>query len=317
VEGIGVKPLSVIVPTYCRERLLVDTLRQLGALVRPGDEIIVVDQTPRHEPETTQVLREMAQAGAIRYFTRSVPSQNEAMNAAAQLARNDILLFLDDDIVPSESLLEAHRRELGADGGPLATCGQVLQPWHDKPVEQVADFDLHFDCGYAHSCWTRYLIGANFGVRRDTYLALGGMDENFTGSNYRNDTEMAYRVCAATGTRVRFVADASLRHLLAQGGNRAFGAKDTWGHIGGSIGDYYFALKWLRGGERVRHIATRLVRAPLNRHTIRRPWLVLSLFVRELVALARAAAKRRHAWRMRPLRDYGLVGTGEPVAGHG
>src|SRR6266404_3485400 len=167
------------------------------------------------------------------------------MNIAGLLAQGEILLFLDDDIIPFESLLEGHRQAHLQSDPPPATCGQVLQPWNPVPVDKVRNFDLAFDAAYSQNCEVRALMAGNFAMRRETYLAVGGMDENFFGANYRNDSEIAYRTCAATGRLIRFVPEAGLRHLLSGGGNRAFGLKDTWGHIGGSIGDYYFAVKSL------------------------------------------------------------------------
>jgi glycosyltransferase involved in cell wall biosynthesis len=284
-------PLSVVIPTYKREAILVESLTRLGQLLKPGDEILVIDQTAQHEPATDAALRSMATSGAIRYYKRSTPSQNEAMNIGALLARNDILVFLDDDIVPFEGLLEGHRNTLAEPDGPPATCGQVLQPWNPEAVETVSNFDFSFNSAYSRRCEIRYLIGANFAIRRSFYLAVGGMDENFNGANYRNDAEMAYRICDATGKRILFVPEAGLRHLLAEGGNRAFGAKDTWGHIGGSIGDYYFALKWLPWRQRLAHIATRPLRASLNRNTVTHPWLIPSMAAREVVAFFRAWAR--------------------------
>jgi glycosyltransferase involved in cell wall biosynthesis len=300
--------LSIIIPTYSRESILVETLEKLEPLLRTGDEIIVVDQTPQHEIATDKALAEMSARGFIRYVRRQQPSQNEAMNVGAQLARHDILVFLDDDIVPVPGFLEAHRAALSSANPPPATCGQVLQPWNTAPVEEVSDFDLGFNCAYAHACDVRSLIGANFAIRREVYFAAGGMDENFNGANYRNDAELAFRVCAHTGQRIRFLPEAGVRHLYATGGNRAFGHKDTWGHIGGSIGDYYFALKWLRPVQAARHSLTRLVRASLNRHTIVRPWLVVSLALRECVAFAIAAKRLAFSPHrgLRQLGDYGV-----------
>ena len=283
--------VSVIVPTYKREVILIDSLVGIVPLLAEGDEVIVIDQTPEHDPATNEALKTMSSNGSIRWYRRAHPSQNQAMNIAALLARGTILLFLDDDIVPSNNLLEGHRRALSQTDGPPATCGQVLQPWNPEPVQDVKGFDLQFDTAYAHSCEVRTLIGANFAILRETYLAIGGMDENFYGSNYRNDAELAYRICSVSGKRICFLPDAGVRHLYAGGGNRAFGTKDTWGHIGGSIGDYYFALKWLPFAAMVRHILLRIVRASLNRNTVTHPWLVPSMALREIVAFFRACGR--------------------------
>ena len=300
--------VSVILPTFQREELLVATVRSLAALVRREDEILVVDQTPVHEPTTEVALRSMAEKGQIRWLRRDRPSQCEAMNLAAHLAKNDILLFLDDDVVPAPGLIEGHRSVLAGPDPPPATCGQVLQPWDAAPISEVAGFDLDFSFAYDQPCEIRTLIAANFGIRKDVYFAVGGMDENFVGANYRNDAEIAFRICARTGKRLAFVPSASLRHLLSGGGNRAFGGKDSWGHMGASAGDYYFALKWLRGSSRIGYIIRRLAKEPLNRNTIRRPWIVVLLYLREIVALARASRlwrRRDSSYIRRELKDYG------------
>ncbi|MGH8129170.1 MAG: glycosyltransferase family 2 protein, partial [Gammaproteobacteria bacterium] len=44
--------VSLIIPTYKREELLVNTLRCALAQDRDDYEIIVVDQTPQHDPAT-------------------------------------------------------------------------------------------------------------------------------------------------------------------------------------------------------------------------------------------------------------------------
>lgn len=308
------KPLSVIVPTFRREDVLVDSLQALARQLRAGDELIVVDQTPQHEPPTSATLERLAASGVIRWLRRSRASQNEAMNLAALIASHETLVFLDDDIVPGETLLDAYR-ELFANGeSPAAACGQVLQPWDAAPVDDVEDFDLGFTPAYSRACDARFLIGANFAIRKSVYLAVGGMDENFTGANYRNDTELAYRVWAATQGSIRFEPAAALRHLFAGGGNRAFGAKDTWGHIGGSIGDYYFALKWLPARQLLPYIFRRLVRATFNRNTVTHPWLVPSMALREIVAFA-SAARRLLMRPHRGVRALAAYDYEEPFAG--
>jgi glycosyltransferase involved in cell wall biosynthesis len=298
--------ISVVLPTFKRERLLVETIDALLPLLRPGDEIVVIDQTPVHDAETQAALTGWAHRREIRWFQKTKPSQGEAMNAAAWLATGDILLFLDDDIQPSPSLLEAHRVVHEKDSTVPAVCGQVLQPWNERPVSQVRGFELRFDTAYAQRAEIISLIGANFSMRRSRFIELGGMDENYWGSNYRNDAELAYRIVTRSKRRIMFIPEAGVRHLLAPGGNRAFGAKDSWGGIGGSIGDYYFALRRLSFAAATWHCLRRLLKEPVNRYTVRRPWLIPSLYLREAVAFGRAAGRiaiHRHNY-IKPLDHY-------------
>ncbi len=281
--------MSAILPTYRREELLVNTVRAIARQLEPGDEILVVDQSPTHNLEVQATLAQMHEAGTIRWIRKTHPNQAEAMNVGALLAIGDVLLFLDDDIEPFPGLLAAHRRALEGLPEDAVTTGQVLQPWNPEPVRSVADHELGFDFAFDRPCEVRSLMAGNYALRRRTYLALGGMDENYRGSNYRNDAEMAWRVHAQTGRLIQFVPEAGMRHLLAAGGNRAFGGKDSWRNVGGSAGDYYFALKWLPWPRAGLYTARRLLRAPVSRATVRRPWLIPSLFVRELVGIAVAS----------------------------
>jgi hypothetical protein len=107
---------------------------------------------------------------------------------------------------------------------------------------------------------------------------------------------------------VYFLPQASLRHLHAGGGNRAFGAQDTWGNIGASVGDYYYAMRCLPFPRNLRHTLRRFLRAPLNRNTVRHPWLIPSVFVREVVAWFRAAGRiiRRPSNYIKDAASYGV-----------
>ncbi len=104
--------ISVVIPSYRREQVLLDTLRLTLPLLKTGDELVLVDQTVRHEPATESGLRQLAQTGAIRWYHRDKPAICASMNLGAVLAKGELLLFVDDDVVPTPSLLEAHRARM-------------------------------------------------------------------------------------------------------------------------------------------------------------------------------------------------------------
>src|SRR5262249_56002405 len=97
--------VAAMLPTYLREDLLVNTVRAISRQLEPGDEILVVDQSPTHGPEVTRALSELHSAGTIRWIRKRYPNQAQAMNVGALLARGDVLLFLDDDIEPFPGLV--------------------------------------------------------------------------------------------------------------------------------------------------------------------------------------------------------------------
>src|SRR5207248_2449567 len=62
IEGLR---LAVVIATYGREQVLVDTIRQVLCQEPPPDEILIVDQTREHHPATTGFLVHQACLGAI------------------------------------------------------------------------------------------------------------------------------------------------------------------------------------------------------------------------------------------------------------
>lgn len=298
--------ISVVIPSYLRERVLVDTvgavLRQLGE----RDEIVVVDQTRAHEAATEAAIGELVASGRVRWYRKSRPSICEAMNVGALLARNPVLVFLDDDVVPGPGLLAVYRTLFSTEESLHAVNGQVLQPWNNEPVDQVADFEMRFDFAYSRQAQVVPALTANLAVSRDVFLAAGGMDETYEGGAHRCDADLGFRLRAFTGRPARFEPRASVRHLQAGGGTRAHGAKDSWASLGSAIGDHYFGLRWLGWSGALRHSLQRLLRAPVNRRTVRRPWLVPWIAAREVVAFGQAVmcVRRAPARKIQVLNRY-------------
>jgi GT2 family glycosyltransferase len=97
--------VSVIVPTYERGAVLGTTLAALCALDYPSDlfEVIVVDDGSADA--TPAVARSFPRVRYVRQPNRGVAA---ARNRGAQLARGEVLLFVDDDIVVPPDNIRRH-----------------------------------------------------------------------------------------------------------------------------------------------------------------------------------------------------------------
>lgn len=281
--------ISCIIATYGREDVLVQSIKYLLPQLQEGDCILVMDQSSTHEKKTVAAIFDFAKCGHVRWFKTKKVGKGPALNYAAIIASTDLLLIVDDDIIPSTQLLQEHRDAYRKTIIPPAVCGQVLQPWQSLPVNSVDGYDIQFNVAYSQDADICNLIGCNFSVWRSVFIEMGGMDENYQGYLYRDDSDMAYRICEMSGQKIRFVANASLRHLQAgTGGNRNFGRHNTWGDIGGAIGDYYFALRRLKGLAKIQYILRRIVKEPINRGSVKRPWIIPLLYVREISGFFKA-----------------------------
>ncbi|PMB04299.1 glycosyltransferase, partial [Fischerella thermalis CCMEE 5273] len=90
--------ISVIIPTYGREEPLRDSIIDVLKQDYSNFEVLVVDQTPKHEPEIEAFLSEQATAGKIQWFRLNWASLPGARNYAVRRAKGEIILFIDDDV---------------------------------------------------------------------------------------------------------------------------------------------------------------------------------------------------------------------------
>jgi GT2 family glycosyltransferase len=271
--------LSIAIPTYRREQVLVETLDYLLASEDRPAEILVLDQTPVHEAPTEAALQAMAAAGKIRWLRLPEPGITAAMNHGLLQARAGVVLFLDDDIRPEPGLLPAHMKAQETYPGGLV-AGRVIQPWHEH-----RDLSNESAEGFAGPLPASVpdFIGCNFSVRRELALALGGFDENFVRVAYRYEAEFASRYRDRGRREIRYVPGACIHHLKAAGGGtRSFGDHlATWSPAH-SVGDYYFGL---RTGT-VSVFAVRPFRAVMTRYHLRRPWRIPATLIAEICGMA-------------------------------
>jgi len=281
-SGIAVSstvPLSVVIPTYRREQVLLNTIQYLLNLQPPPAEIIVVDQTGDHEVSTHAQLNQWGKNKEIRWVRLEEPSIPKAMNQGLLLARNDIVLFLDDDIIPSENLITAHASAHGAEGVGVV-AGKVIQPWDTGTQPAGKKFGFASDTKqFIHE-----FMGGNFSVKRSLAIGLGGFDENFVHVAYRFEAEFSERLLTG-GYKILFEPGAIIRHLkVSAGGTRSYGNFLTTIKPSHAVGEYYYLLR----SRYTRYKAFRLIWHPLRavrtRHHLRHPWQIPMTLIAELQA---------------------------------
>jgi len=288
--------ITVAIPTFGRDQVLVGTIRYLLDQNPAAAEILVMDQTPKHDLSTEEQLRDWDEKGIIRWLRNEAPSITRAMNTALREASYPVVLFVDDDIIPAPDLIRVHAAVYQESSEIWAVVGQVLQPG-EEPISRpssstenglCASLDFSF-CSTSRD-WVKSVIACNLSVRREKALEIGGFDENFVGVAYRFETEFCRRIWKRGG-KVLFEPAASIRHLREpKGGTRRFGNHLSSPSPAHGVGDYYFAMRHGIGLESILYMLKRPFRETCTRFHLRKPWYIPVKWVGELSAIAWAMA---------------------------
>ena len=297
--------LSVVIPTYQRGEVLLDTLEQLLQQKELADEVIVVDQTDYDETETVfKVLQKKHKSGEINWLRLLKPSIPIAMNTGLKVACSHLVLFLDDDVTLNNELICQHKKAF-TKNEIVATVGQILQPGQvtctldDYQSEPGLNQDLNFPFNADELAVINNCMAGNLCVDRLQAIAAGAFDEQFYSVAYRFETDFCRRLIRYSNKKFLFVPEASLYHLKCErGGTRSdyadFLVASTPNH---SYGDYYFALKHGSFISAFRYILVRFFSSFFARFYLTRPWWLPVRFAAELRGLFKAIALKKQGPR--------------------
>ena len=275
--------LSIVIPTYNREQVLIDTINFLLPQVHSVnfDNLIIIDQTVEHEPAVESKLLSLHNQGLIKWVRLSEANLTKAMNEGLYMTKSDIVLFTDDDIIPADGLLKAHIQAFEKQNDLTAVVGQVLQPKEipEKLPYQPKGGDIYrfldFPFRSTQDCFVENIMAGNLSVNRNKAITLGGFDESFQPPvASRFETDFAKRVIANNG-KIWFEPSASINHLQAQsGGTRSKGNFLKSASPIYTVGDYYYALRHGHGLEKIMYILIRPFRQVRTRFHLRHPWWI-------------------------------------------
>jgi len=215
--------ISVVIPTYGRDKVLLDTVRDV--LKQDFDfELLVVDQTPKHDAETQHFLDELTDP-RVRYFLVGPPSLPAARNFALAKAKSNIVLYIDDDVILEPDFIKYHYMAFQRDSQIVAVAGRVINQTNtQRETKTPLSFDRYgmgsstFNCTVSQ--YGSSFPGGNVSVRRAATVAAGGFDPSHQGSAVREESDAAWRLTRAGG-KIYYEARASLLHLAApSGGSR-------------------------------------------------------------------------------------------------
>lgn len=205
--------VSIIVPTFNRRSRLNRLLLALDQHAFAGASFEVIVAVDGATDGTDEMLAALRTSYPVRVLHQANQGPGAARNRAMAAATGEILLFLDDDVVPVEGMIErhlvAHRRDpMAIVTGPMIDPpDRTFAPWlRWEAVMLRKQYDAMLAGRFAPT--PRQFYTANASIRRVHALAVGGFDETFRRAE---DVEFAYRL-AHRGMRFHFDPAASVMH---------------------------------------------------------------------------------------------------------
>jgi GT2 family glycosyltransferase len=255
-------PLSVgvIIPTFNRRDRLVRLLRHLERDCANICKVEVVVSDDGSTDGTSEMLSQIRTSYPLKTVRQDNRGPAAARNTAISATSAEVLLFLDDDVVPAPGLiqnhLDAHYQDANAVAmGPMnAPSGKRMPPWlRWEAMTLQKQYEAIQLCRWEPG--PRQFYTANASVRRHHVISAGGFDERFSRAE---DVELARRL-EDRGLRFYFLPGAMVEHEPDR-------TLDTWMRVGYEYGRFDVVMaqsgrRWIldlaRSEFRQRHLLNR------------------------------------------------------------
>ncbi|WP_088892163.1 glycosyltransferase family 2 protein [Leptolyngbya ohadii] len=216
--------ISAIICTHNRDGYLGKAIDSLLAQQFDGSyEVLIVDNA---STDRTREVVESRQSDNLRYAYEPTLGLSTARNTGANLARSEILAYLDDDAVASpnwlQTLWNAYQQwdKLAIAGGKVTLLWQDVSPprWLSAGLsENLGAYDLGNEIVWIDRPG-QTPRGLNYSIRRSFLEQVGGFDRNLgrVGKNLLSNEELHMTELALSqGWQVAYLPDAEVAHHVA------------------------------------------------------------------------------------------------------
>jgi GT2 family glycosyltransferase len=207
--------VSVIIPSYNRRAALRKVLEGLYTQTAAPSSFEVIAVLDGSTDGSAQMLVEQQKLGCLpelRWIFQENAGQAAARTNGARQAKSDLLLFIDDDVVPEPKLIETHLTH-------HQRCEALVVLGEAEIVRKEQDSLYHMGVwAWWEDTYTkrarqgrkpgsRDFCSGNISMRKVDFFKVGGFDPDFRGYG-GEDYELGYRLLKAG---IRFHADRQAR----------------------------------------------------------------------------------------------------------
>jgi GT2 family glycosyltransferase len=218
--------VSIIIPSLNRQEIVLNTVRQFELQSVEEFELIVVDQSDSLSKELDQYKSDNFKFVYSKIDEKGLPN---ARNVGANLAHGELLLFVDDDIIPAPDLIECYNSLFNGYPRKKIVIGGRIEEKDSKMMYndpriiggRITSFGKtarNFTSNSDGEC--DWVAGGNFAVTKSFFFEIGGFDTNFIGNALLEDCDFSFSA-RENGGVVYYSPNPLVEHLRAGvGGTR-------------------------------------------------------------------------------------------------
>lgn len=197
--------LSIVIPTYLRNDSLPRLLDALSRQTHTNLEVLVVDQNP--DDTIPPWVAEFSSALPLRRLHLTAANASTARNHGFKAADGDVILFIDDDLIPEPDFCARGLQVLKTHGDTVkCLCPVIVVDGEDTGKEHVIP-NTQLNGSSLHRL--KNSITAAVFFEREFFAATGGFDELlFEYARTAEDQELFFRM---TTRGMTYWLDKSLR----------------------------------------------------------------------------------------------------------
>lgn len=186
---------SLIIPTYRRQEILIETLKMVLRQQCEDLEVLVVDQSPTRSGALDGFLLSCQER--VRYYTLSTPNLPAARNFGILRSSGEVIIFIDDDVELTTDYVSRHLAHY-ASSNVGAVAGLTMLRGREEPFSSLrgarSQFRLNRDVQDGEVVGVAFVNGGNTSFRREALLDAGLFDETYSGCGWYEDYDLSLRV---------------------------------------------------------------------------------------------------------------------------
>lgn len=217
--------VSVIIPTYNRSHLLIQTVRSFIEQNYDKDRYEIIIANNNSTDNTSEIIDSSVKKSSIpiRHIIEKRQGVHYARNSAAKIAAGDILYYTDDDMIADKSLLREIVKVFALDANIGTATGMIIGRFDVDPPKWVKKHLINAYLSLTAENRKEELIitpedlvySCHQAIKRDVFFKAGGFNPENTAGVWIGDGETGLNIKIKNlGYKFAYTSKSIIYHII-------------------------------------------------------------------------------------------------------